>query len=78
VLDYDQYASILVRLAALDGLGDSDGDGILDEADNCPAVPNADQVDADNDGEGDACDSCPNDPDNDADGDGVCGADIRS
>jgi hypothetical protein len=73
VLDHNQYASILARLAALDGLIDSDNDGTIDGADNCPDVPNADQADADNDGLGDACDGCPNDRDNDEDGDGVCG-----
>jgi len=36
-------------------VGDSDGDGTPDHADNCPGVPNADQADADSDGVGDAC-----------------------
>jgi len=35
---------------------DSDGDGVVDAIDNCPNVPNADQVDTDYDGIGDACD----------------------
>ena len=35
---------------------DSDGDGVLDDADNCPAVSNEDQTDTDSDGQGDACD----------------------
>ena len=52
---------------------DGDGDGIPDDADNCPAVYNPLQEDADGDGVGDACDACPLDPDNDLDGDGVCG-----
>ena len=43
---------------------DTDGDGVSDASDNCPAVANADQADLDEDGEGDACDS-------DDDGDGV-------
>ena len=43
---------------------DTDGDGVLDIADNCPSVKNADQLDFDGDGGGDACD-----PDDDADGD---------
>jgi acetyltransferase-like isoleucine patch superfamily enzyme len=34
---------------------DVDGDGILDEDDNCPTVANADQADVDRDGYGDAC-----------------------
>jgi len=39
---------------------DADADGVPDASDNCPGVPNADQVDTDGDGQGDACDSTPN------------------
>jgi len=39
---------------------DTDADGRCDNIDNCPLVPNANQVDADGDGLGDACDNCPN------------------
>jgi hypothetical protein len=60
-------------LAQLSYKLDADSDGVLDEWDNCPGVPNADQSNLDGDEFGDACDPCPNDPDNDADGDGVCG-----
>ena len=42
---------------------DADGDGILDDADNCPLIANADQLDTDSDGVGNACDD-----DNDDDG----------
>ena len=42
---------------------DTDGDGIADVDDNCPANANVDQADVDGDGTGDACDP-------DADGDG--------
>jgi len=63
---------------------DMDGDGVPDDADNCPETPNAGQADADSDGTGDACDGCPADPnkvaagvcgcgvaDTDSDGDGI-------
>jgi hypothetical protein len=33
-------------------------DGVPDLCDNCPATPNADQLDSDGDGVGDACDNC--------------------
>ena len=51
------------------GPTDTDGDGVSDDVDNCPAVVNPDQADADGDGIGDACDEPP--PPDDADGDGV-------
>lgn len=53
---------------------DIDGDGIIDEIDNCISVPNPDQKDVDLNGRGDACDdfdrdgvinlndNCPDDP----------------
>ncbi len=37
---------------------DTDGDGISDDADNCPQSVNPDQEDSDSDGSGDACDVC--------------------
>ena len=36
---------------------DSDGDGVGNVDDNCPAIPNTDQSNIDNDGFGDVCDS---------------------
>ncbi|MGM0556177.1 MAG: thrombospondin type 3 repeat-containing protein [Myxococcota bacterium] len=42
---------------------DIDGDGILNDDDNCPTRANPDQADVDDDGKGDACDD-----DNDNDG----------
>jgi len=41
---------------------DSDADGLANTVDNCPTVPNPDQLDTDGDGAGNACDS---DDDND-------------
>ncbi|MBN1211313.1 MAG: thrombospondin type 3 repeat-containing protein [candidate division Zixibacteria bacterium] len=38
---------------------DADGDGILDNDDNCPTVYNPGQADSDGDGVGDTCDNCP-------------------
>ncbi len=47
---------------------DTDGDGISDAQDNCPAIPNPAQTDTDGDGIGDLCDPCPLAPG----GDGAC------
>ncbi len=47
---------------------DTDGDGLLDGDDNCPEVPNPEQLDRDRDGLGDECDLLPyiHDPSNPA------------
>ena len=45
-----------------DPVSDTDGDGVVDQDDNCPADTNPNQADADSDGVGDACDD---DDDND-------------
>jgi hypothetical protein len=56
--------------------GDTDGDGVCNDDDNCPSMANADQADNDNDGIGNVCDPTPNGPcadlGGDTDGDGVC------
>ena len=57
-----------------DGKSDSDGDGVIDQFDNCVSVSNPDQADSDNDGIGDACDNCPsifNTDQKDRDADGI-------
>ena len=41
---------------------DADGDGVGDQADNCPAAANAGQSDLDGDATGDACDATPTGP----------------
>ncbi|MCI0536565.1 MAG: thrombospondin type 3 repeat-containing protein [Verrucomicrobiales bacterium] len=52
---------------------DTDGDEAPDDSDNCPSIPNPDQLDYDGDALGDVCDSCPFDSTNDVDNDGICG-----
>ncbi len=49
---------------------DMDGDGVLDADDNCPMVPNPDQVDTDGNGVGDVCEMGDGEP-VDTDGDGI-------
>jgi hypothetical protein len=52
---------------------DTDGDGVADVRDNCPAAYNPDQVNSDGDSHGDACDNCPtvySDDQTDSDSDG--------
>jgi hypothetical protein len=46
-------SSIMLSIGA-----DSDGDGISDNCDNCPALANPSQRDSDGDGNGDGC-GCP-------------------
>jgi hypothetical protein len=60
-------SAYIFELAVVDP--DTDGDGIPDGDDNCPADFNPDQTDTDDDGLGDACDD-------DDDNDGVCDAGV--
>jgi hypothetical protein len=55
--------------------GDGDADGVCSDTDNCPADPNPDQADEDDDGIGDVCE-IPGDDDGDGypDGDDNCPA----
>ena len=53
-------------------VGDTDGDGILDDIDNCVNIPNPTQTDSDCDGVGNTCDRCPGGDDKkDSDHDGI-------
>ena len=53
--------TLLLSLSSL-ALAGADGDGVPDEADNCPSIANAGQLDTDTDQYGDACDPYPDDP----------------
>lgn len=45
------------RLGSRGLITDSDGDGVSDDADNCPSISNSDQKDSNLDGVGDACET---------------------
>jgi hypothetical protein len=65
--DLDIYGSMLPWVTE-----DDDGDGVNNLADNCVAISNGGQADADQDGYGDACDICPGGNDSlDSDADGI-------
>jgi hypothetical protein len=69
--DFTPYGSYDLRI---NQPSDGDGDGVPDEEDLCPEVPDPGQEDADSDGLGDACDNCPttaNAGQEDADSDGA-------
>jgi hypothetical protein len=67
----EAYALLVLQRSVGGGCVDSDGDGICDSDDNCPADPNPGQEDTDSlscpvgtsapcpDGVGDVCDNCP-------------------
>ncbi len=67
------YAILYLERSVGGGCVDTDGDGVCDFEDNCPASPNPGQEDTDGDGVGDVCDECPDlaagdDPDPDRPG----------
>jgi hypothetical protein len=53
--------AIFIRCPGCDGRLDIDGDvdGYIDDIDNCPLIPNADQLDTDGNGRGEACGGLP-------------------
>jgi hypothetical protein len=68
----DVFGCPMTSTTTLTLISDTDGDGILDPADNCPLVANPLQEDGDGDGVGDVCDNCltlANPAQTDADGD---------
>ena len=56
----------IIEVMLVSAQADTDGDGVLDTADNCPLTPNADQADSNQNGMGDVCE--------DRDGDGLVDA----
>ncbi len=50
VLQADKDSDLVGDVCDTDG--DSDGDGVQDDVDNCPDIPNANQLDIDEDGKG--------------------------
>ena len=56
-IPHDNYPFALVI-----GMPDNDGDGVVNQNDNCPNTPNPDQTDSDGDGTGDACEGLNNPP----------------
>ena len=55
---FNPYESLLAAtVISTPGPTDTDGDGVLDGSDNCPAVPNPEQADSNGNGLGDVCDT---------------------
>ena len=65
-------ASAQVTTRDAGACSDNDLDQVQDIFDNCPAVPNFNQGDTDNDGYGDDCDPCPTVQGADIDSDTIC------
>ena len=55
----DHTANVYREMGSRFWLEDADGDGVLDDRDNCRTTRNAGQEDRDGDGVGNACDNCP-------------------
>jgi len=70
----DSTGVVLDDFTIFKSVEDSDGDGVANAEDNCPATANPGQVNSDADRYGDACDNCPIDQNpgqSDSDGDGA-------
>ena len=52
----EQYVSMTTSFGCSPEL-DTDGDGVCDDYDNCTEIPNAEQIDTDDDGFGNVCDA---------------------
>jgi len=68
------YDNFLQKTGNVIACEDRDRDGVSNTVDNCPNVPNPDQLDYDKDGVGNVCDNCPKTASAtqiDSDGDGL-------
>lgn len=65
-ISFQANADSSVTIANIKIRSDSDGDTLADVSDNCPGVPNQDQLDGDSNGLGDACTPSQDDRDGDS------------
>ena len=55
----ESTSGLILDPCPFDFLNDEDGDGLCAPPDNCPSIPNPDQLNSDLDGLGDVCDATP-------------------